>query len=329
MNSWLRRGLSFGIALAALVAGLAIWTVAYRAHYDVAPVILAEGYQARILQKDIAAGVRPGMNKLFAWRSEDRRRTPVSVVYLHGWSASRQEISPVAETLAADLDANLFMTRFCGHGLGHDGMRDAKAQCLLDDAEEAFAVGRAMGERVILVATSTGAALALQLALDHPDVAALILVSPNFRPARMSSLLLKGPFGKWMAGHLGDHRFRPHSPEEERYWTTAYPMTALHEMMNLLSFTNGIDLRALRVPMLMIVSSADDTIALPPARTAFGRYGGPKEWVELEGTPHVLAGAIMNPAGTPAVLAAAEKFLAREKVASGPRAGEASPKHEQ
>ncbi|MCM2281329.1 MAG: hypothetical protein NDI61_05715, partial [Bdellovibrionaceae bacterium] len=46
-----------------------------------------------------------------------RAKTPLALVYIHGFSASRGEISPVPEDLARELGANLFMTRLTAHGL--------------------------------------------------------------------------------------------------------------------------------------------------------------------------------------------------------------------
>jgi alpha-beta hydrolase superfamily lysophospholipase len=103
---------------------------------------------------------------------------------VHGFSATRQEIAPVPERVAAALGANLFETRLAGHGRERDGLVDVRAEQWLDDGRELLGVGRALGERLTLIGTSTGATLALALA-SHPDfrvVDSLVLISPNFGP---------------------------------------------------------------------------------------------------------------------------------------------------
>ena len=59
----------------------------------------------------------------------DRRQTELALVYLHGFSASRQETAPLSEDLARQLGANLFVTRLSGHGrspqaMGEPSVRD-------------------------------------------------------------------------------------------------------------------------------------------------------------------------------------------------------------
>ena len=69
-------------------------------------------------------GIKPGMEKTIVWAdSEQRQATPYSIVYLHGFSAPRQEIAPLCELVAGAVGANLFIyapararARRQGHG---------------------------------------------------------------------------------------------------------------------------------------------------------------------------------------------------------------------
>jgi hypothetical protein len=55
--------------------------------------------------------VRPDLAKAILWNDPaTRAATALSLVYIHGFSASRKDISPVAETLASRLRANAFFT---------------------------------------------------------------------------------------------------------------------------------------------------------------------------------------------------------------------------
>lgn len=302
---------SFLAAVAAVTilvpAGAVFW------HRDFHPetVVLNDDFQLRITE--VEAAIRPvaGTHKNFVWHTSDRARTPYSLVQLHGFSASRREISPVGENIARDLGLNLFQGRLCGHGLGAAGMSVVTAECLLADAEEAMAVGLRMGEKVILLGTSTGAALSLHLAQRYPDkVAAMILVSPNFRPGDWKSLLLKGPVGAFLARHvITNHSWKAQSEDEERFWTTSYPMIAAHQMMDLLSATNRLPLNEMKTPLLVFYTPADRVVSVPLILERFADYGGPKELVAVEKADHVLAGDIKSPDKTTLVMAKAEEFL--------------------
>ena len=106
------------------------------------------------------ADIRPGLEKEIVWVSPDRRRTPLSIVYIHGFSASKGEVRPLPDRVAAALGANLFYTRLAGHGRGGPAMADASVNAWVNDVAEALAIGRAIGERVVVIATSTGGSLA-------------------------------------------------------------------------------------------------------------------------------------------------------------------------
>lgn len=310
------------VVFIAIIASLGVGfllSAGHRASYEPRPPNLKENFETEILAAESALHPRPGTNKTFDWRFSDHRATPYALVQLHGWSASRQEISPVGETLARELGMNLFMTRLCGHGLGVEEMGKLTAECVLQDAEEAFAIGRKMGGKVVLLGTSTGASLAFALAREHGDaVAALVTVSPNFRPSQAASLLLKGPLGAVLAQWgLREHRWTPSHSNEEKYWTIGYPALALHELMDLLSWTNDVDLSLLKMPMIMFYTPDDRVVATEPMKDAFERYGGPKEIVEMKGAPHVLAGDVFNPAGTPVVVEKATAFL-RSRLSENP-----------
>ena len=127
----------------------------------------------------------------------DSVRTPYSVVYLHGFSATRQETAPLSEQVARALGANLFETRLTGHGLPGDSLDGVTARDWLEDAVEAFEIGRALGDSVIVIGTSTGGTLGAWLA-TMPAIAddglhSLVLISPNFGPVDRAAALLMPP----------------------------------------------------------------------------------------------------------------------------------------
>lgn len=301
-------------AAVALVGGiyfLAKGSVFHVVEFSPSAVTLSQEFYPTMMRKEVELKLRPGTNKMIEWRFADRRRTDLCLLQIHGFGASRKEISPAGEGLAERLGANLFMTRLTGHGLTGAELGVATAAEWLQDVEEGFAVCRRIGNRVGLLATSTGAPLALHLMRAYPShVAFAVMVSPNFRPKDPMSLILKGPVGGFITRYLWTERsWTPPNAEVEKYWTTTYPTTALTEMMNLLSWTETFSLSNMRTPLLVFYTEEDSVISVSRIKKAFEIYGGPKELVDVPDAPHVLAGSIFHSSGTRLVVEKAIAFL--------------------
>src|SRR5262249_45000757 len=125
-------------------------------------------------REDSVAGVKPAARKGIRWRDANHKtRTPIAIVYLHGFSATRAELSPVVEHAADSLGANVFFTRLAAHGrVDGEGFASVSPQQWIDDAREALAIGRRLGDRVVVIGTSTGALLAMELAAESHDTLA-------------------------------------------------------------------------------------------------------------------------------------------------------------
>jgi esterase/lipase len=252
-------------------------------------------------------GIMPGTEKRVTFGPAGAQRSRWAVVYLHGFSASRQETAPLPEHVAEALQANLFATRLTGHGRGGAAMAEASVAAWKADALEALQAGRRLGERVLVVGVSTGATLAVWLAQqpEARDGVAWVLVSPNFGPARRASEVINWPWGqaiaRWVTGP--EYGFGPRNPEHGRYWTTRYPVEALFPMMASVELARRQPLEAWQAPVLMLLSPTDKVIDVAAARAAFQRIGSPaKRLVEVGGTgdpaQHVIAGRILSPKDT-------------------------------
>ncbi len=253
--------------------------------------------------------IRPDSAKRVIWAVQKETRTPLSIVYLHGFSASSQEIRPVPDDVAAALGANLVYTRFAGHGRTGDAMIDGDMQAWMQDAAEALAAGRAVGDEVIVMSTSTGgtvAALALLDAEMSTQVKGAIFVSPNFGINNPMTPLLTMPAARhWLPIVAGQRRsFEPRSPEQAQEWTTEYPSAAVFSMAAMVKHAARQDYSEVQIPALFYYSDADKVVRPDITDAILAGWGEHATRVTPMLTEtddpyaHVVAGDIMSPGNT-------------------------------
>lgn len=250
---------------------------------------------------------------LFNWNSSNRPPS-TSMVYLHGFSASRRELSPLIENLALKSKSPLFMTRLHGHGLGPDELGAATMNDWLKDAHEALEIGLKMGEQVIITCTSTGCALGLYLAYFFPDrIKALIMISPNYAPANKLAFLANGPFGPILTRLIaGPYRqFENTNDQIEAFWTTRYGTAVIPEMVSLVTAVKNLDLEKIKIPTLTVYTPHDDVVDVQEIEKHSRRLGSePHKIIRLdEAKNHVLAGNVHSPEMTSKVEDICSDFL--------------------
>lgn len=253
------------------------------------------------------AGVLPGTEKTVRFSRGRSERSAWAVVYLHGFSATRQETAPLTDLVADALGAHTFATRLTGHGQGGAALAGASVAAWKADALEALAVGRLLGDRVLVIGVSTGAGLAAWLA-QQPQAqrdTAWVLVSPNFGLRERTSEIINWPWGRAIARVVAgpEHSFEPRNSEHARYWTTRYPVEALYPMMASVHLARTLPLERWHTPVLMLLAPEDRVIDPEAARAAFARLGAKdKRLVEVsdssDALQHVIAGRILSPGNT-------------------------------
>lgn len=186
-----------------------------------------------VAQKDEdVAGLRPGNEGKIYW-ADSIRQTEYCLVYLHGFSASGMEADPIHRELAQRYGMNLYVPRLFAHGItDEDAMLELTVEDYVNSAKEAVAIGKKMGNKVILMASSTGGSLSLYLAAEDPKIVGLLLLSPNIRIANSGTALFGGPFGLQIARlFVGSHVIWSHSNEAvKKYWTMRYRTEALVQL---------------------------------------------------------------------------------------------------
>ncbi|GGD22343.1 alpha/beta hydrolase [Aureimonas glaciei] len=303
--------ISLVILFLLVLGGAAVWLLAPREPVDLTvtfdPAVIGDDPGAYLARAEAdVPNLRPADTKEIVWAyPASRAKTPLAIVYVHGFSASKEEMRPVPDEVASALGANLFFTRLSGHGRDGTALGRTNVNEWLNDLAEAIAIGRTIGERVVVIATSTGGTLAT-LGATRPglmdDVAGLVLVSPNYRLLDRYAFALELPFarkiGPWLLGE--ERSFDPVNDAQASHWTTRYPLVSLLPMGALIRAVRNLDVGTITLPALFLVSPADTIVDPAATEDVAARWGGPHTLVQVPvtGDPnnHVLAGRILSPA---------------------------------
>jgi pimeloyl-ACP methyl ester carboxylesterase len=175
------------------------------------------------------------------WANPDKKeKTEYVLVYIHGFSASWMEGYPVNFDFAKRYGCNMYLARLYGHGIDTtDALVDLTPENYLETAKKAVAIGRQLGEKVILMSTSTGGTLSLAIAAENPWIYGLILYSPNIEVVDSKSAnFLTKPCGLCL-GKLfhGKYMVYDDPPEVQKYWQSKYRLEAVRAMKRLVNAT--------------------------------------------------------------------------------------------
>jgi len=262
-----------------------------------------DAYLAKSEAQDTA--VLPHATKEIIWAyPNSKAKTPLALVYIHGFSATKGEIRPVPDMAAQALGANLFYTRLEGHGAGSDAMAQSTVQDWIDDTAEAIEIGKRIGEKVIVIGVSTGAPLATIAAL-HPDlkdkIAGFILVSPNFKIQNAASPLLTLPYARNWVHVIGgaERSFETSNDLHAKYWTSTYPTIAVLPMAAMVKHSRSLVFENINKPALFIYSEADTVVDNNVSKQVMDRWGGDTQLhlvVDADDKHnHVIAGDALSP----------------------------------
>lgn len=187
--------------------------------------------------------IKAGNEARIIWNNPGHKvPTSLSVVYLHGFTASHGEGEPLHHEFSRRYGANLYLARLAGHGLkSRDAFEGLTPQKWLDSAAYAYAVGRRLGKKVLLMCTSTGVALSLYLASRFPEIFGIIAYSPLIDFYDPRALILTHPWGRFIARTLVGNGFMIHSPNEgkraRRIWYSRYRIEGMMALGQLIERT--------------------------------------------------------------------------------------------
>lgn len=169
--------------------------------------------------------IKPGNEAKIVWADSSKTKTDFSVVYLHGFSASHEEGAPLHTDFAKRYGANLFLPRLFDHGRKtKDTFKGLLPEDLINSAKEAIAIGKLLGDRVILMTCSTGGTLGAILAPHDDAIHSMYMYSPNIDIYDTNSDLIVGPWGVQMLDLIMDGKYNKieYSDTAKMYWSEIY-----------------------------------------------------------------------------------------------------------
>jgi pimeloyl-ACP methyl ester carboxylesterase len=219
--------------------------VEYAKDYDsiVSPMNIPLDQLDSVIQKRESKieGLKADNEARIIWADSSKQKTPFSLVYLHGFSASQEEGDPIHEDFAKRYGCNLFLSRLADHGrFTKNSFIDLTPAQLINSAKEAIAYGQLLGEKVIVMSCSTGSTLSIYLS-SNPDnnIAGQIMYSPNIDIFDPMSELLLYPWAEqlmlWVTG--GEYRHVAYGPLPPKYWNEDYHINGAIAVKHLIDQT--------------------------------------------------------------------------------------------
>jgi pimeloyl-ACP methyl ester carboxylesterase len=199
----------------------------------------------RFLQeKEQNLPVKPENQSMVIWANDSlKNKTAYCLLYLHGFSASPYEGYPTHVNFARHFRANAYLPRLASHGLDvPEPLQDMTPDHLYESAKEALQIANLLGEKVMVMGTSTGGTLALKLAVEFPEmVGGLILLSPNIRINNPAAFLLSKPWGLQIGRLANGGNYRQVNKDlndkECQYWNCFYRVEAIVYLQQLVEST--------------------------------------------------------------------------------------------
>ena len=286
----------------------------------------AAGLENYIKQNEAQHKLKPNNEARVVWYNDSlKNKTEYSIVYLHGFSASQEEGHPTHVNIAREFGCNLYLSRLAEHGIDTTvDLVNLTPEKYWESAKQALAIGKQLGNKVLLMATSTGGTLALHLAAEYPDdVFALILLSPNIAINNDKAYLLNNPWGLYIARAVtGDDYVtaKDDRPIYKQYWNWHYPLEATVQLQEMIETTMTPEtFKKVKQPALMLYYYKDEVhqdsvVSVPAMLDMFSQLGTPANMKVKEAMPnagdHVM-GSYIKSKDLLDVQQATEQFMIR------------------
>ncbi|MBI3452098.1 MAG: alpha/beta fold hydrolase [Rhodospirillales bacterium] len=201
----------------------------------------------------------------------------VGVVMVHGLLASPAELRVFAEKLAAR-GHPVIGVRLKGHGTSPWDLRERGWEDWFASVQQGYRIMSALAERVCVVGFSTGGALSLLLAAEHPEnLAGVASVSTPYKFMNRNLLfvpLLHGmnKLASWIPSLEGIMPFRPNRSEHPHINYYNIPIRSLYELGRVVE-EMGHRLHEISSPVLLLQGAGDKVVNPQSAEIIRGKLG--------------------------------------------------------
>ena len=254
-------------------------------------------------EKKLRGRLKKDNQARIVWQNHSKKKTPYSLVYLHGFSASQYEGYPMHRRIANKFGMNLYLSRLAYHGVrSNNSFKKLTPDLLADTGMEAIAIAKQIGEKVIIMGTSTGASLGIMAMAHDPDIAGAIFFSPNIDIADRSTHLLRRPFGlriaRWFLG--SKYHFSPDPRLVRKYWTSKYRLEGVVALREFLDKTMTPEtIKKVTQPTLVLAyykneEEQDPTVSVAAMESMFEQLGTPETQKVFKKLPDVGAHCLAN-----------------------------------
>ena len=252
--------------------------------------------------------IKPNNEAKIIWADSSHQPTEYAIVYLPGFSASQMEGDPVHQQIAKKFKCNLYLARLAEHGIDTtEEMINLTAEKYWESAKQAYAIGKKIGKKVIVMSTSTGGTLSLQLAASFPEIAGLVMYSPNIEVNNPAAPLLNNPWGLQIGRLVKKGKYVNVLYTDSaypKYWNTHYRLEAVVALQNLIEATMNKELFSkVKQPVLALYyykdeAHQDNVVKVSAIQKMFSSIATPDSLKILKAMPntgnHVLGSPILS-----------------------------------
>ncbi|MEM8621015.1 MAG: alpha/beta fold hydrolase [Actinomycetota bacterium] len=229
----------------------------------------------------MSAPIMPGAE---AWSFEGSSTT--GLLALHGFTGNPSSVRPLAEA-ASGAGHHVELPRLAGHGTVVDDMLTTTWADWSADADAAFERLAERVDRVVVSGLSMGGSLALWMALQHPETAALVCINPATVPQGADVLEMVQEMideGIDVAPGVGSDIADPNATETAYEGTPLRPLLSLqHDGLAPMTARFG----ELTMPLTLLTSRQDHVVSPSDSEHLAGSFGGSVEHLWLERSFHV------------------------------------------
>ncbi len=215
------------------------------------------------LQESKNKNARPANEEKLIRYSKDK--TPIAILYIHGFGASRAEGEYVVDRIAEKLKANTYYLRLPGHGTNIEDQRDTGFENYLKTSEDTLLMMDRLGDKVIVIGTSMGGLITTYLASKYPEkITAIVLASPYYDFKDKTGNIYAFNWGKYVVdkafGEMRKNKNQDPDDPSFKYWYRNQYYSAVQNLSNLKRVVANSDIyEKVTVPVLMFYYYKSET----------------------------------------------------------------------